>query len=415
MYKSVTDASRAVTPPAAPAAFGGRKRLPRVPRLATLPLLPARTRLRQAGLSRAAAQVRRGAVRQHQLARPPARLPAAAAKRSTAQPAAARPCFALTSHTTRRAPCCPPQLAPVVGADWRDLVPVVNATGGVNAVVNSLRLTPGDVIIMANTTYPAVRGRCGCQYICSRAAGGAVAGARGRASARPLRPCRGATAAPTPRRAAPARAATPLRSAPPSRQVRSALARAAARAGASLAEIEFTLEALSDEAGIVEAFASAARVATAAGGRAALAVVDHCVSFPPVVMPVKGICDALRCGGAARVMGGGAAARAGRARRAGRRAAPRGRPQRPQRAFKRAGAARSRPLHTTSFFRLMACTGRPACRCWWMVRTRSARLGGWTCRRWAATTTLVMPTSGCERPRRGVFGSLLPATIWRER
>ncbi|KAI8473176.1 MAG: PLP-dependent transferase [Monoraphidium minutum] len=142
------------------------------------------------------------------------------------------------------------QLAPLVGADWRDLVPITNATGGINAVVNSLELGPGDLLVMANTTYPAVR---------------------------------------------------------------SVLARAAARTGASLVDVAFTIDSLTDEGAIVDAFREAAALGggggggggagrsggggggrRARGGRVRLAVVDHCVSFPPVVMPVARICGALR-------------------------------------------------------------------------------------------------------------------------
>lgn len=48
------------------------------------------------------------------------------------------------------------QVAQFLGADWRDVVPVVNATSAINAVANSLQLGPGDLLLMNNATYPAV-------------------------------------------------------------------------------------------------------------------------------------------------------------------------------------------------------------------------------------------------------------------
>jgi isopenicillin-N epimerase len=48
-------------------------------------------------------------------------------------------------------------VAHFVGADWRDVVPVTNATTGVNAVLQSLKLQKGDLILMTNGTYAAVR------------------------------------------------------------------------------------------------------------------------------------------------------------------------------------------------------------------------------------------------------------------
>jgi isopenicillin-N epimerase len=47
-------------------------------------------------------------------------------------------------------------VAGFVGADWRDVVPVTNATTGVNAVLQSLKLQKGDLILMTNATYAAV-------------------------------------------------------------------------------------------------------------------------------------------------------------------------------------------------------------------------------------------------------------------
>lgn len=49
-------------------------------------------------------------------------------------------------------------VAGFVGADWRDVVPVSNATTGVNAVLQSLKLQKGDLILMTNATYAAVSG-----------------------------------------------------------------------------------------------------------------------------------------------------------------------------------------------------------------------------------------------------------------
>jgi hypothetical protein len=54
------------------------------------------------------------------------------------------------------------------------------------------------------------------------------------------------------------------------------------------------MDALLDEDAIVAAYAAAAAAARKAGGKVRLAMIDHCVSFPPVVMPVARICDALR-------------------------------------------------------------------------------------------------------------------------
>lgn len=57
--------------------------------------------------------------------------------------------------------CAVADVAGFVGADWRDVVPVTNATTGVNAVLQSLQLKKGDLILMANTTYAAVSGWLG--------------------------------------------------------------------------------------------------------------------------------------------------------------------------------------------------------------------------------------------------------------
>jgi isopenicillin-N epimerase len=48
-------------------------------------------------------------------------------------------------------------LAPFVGAAVEDLVPVANATTGVNAVLRSLRFEPGDEILLTNQGYNACR------------------------------------------------------------------------------------------------------------------------------------------------------------------------------------------------------------------------------------------------------------------
>lgn len=51
-------------------------------------------------------------------------------------------------------------VAGFVGAHWRDVVPVMNATTGVNAVLQSLKLQKGDLILMTNATYAAVSFCC---------------------------------------------------------------------------------------------------------------------------------------------------------------------------------------------------------------------------------------------------------------
>lgn len=48
-------------------------------------------------------------------------------------------------------------VAGFVGAEPRDLVFVANATTAVNVVLQSTQLGPGDLILLASTTYPAVR------------------------------------------------------------------------------------------------------------------------------------------------------------------------------------------------------------------------------------------------------------------
>ncbi|GIL58990.1 hypothetical protein Vafri_13974 [Volvox africanus] len=44
-----------------------------------------------------------------------------------------------------------------VGASPHDVVPVINATSAINAVLSSLPLGRGDWLLMFNTTYPAVK------------------------------------------------------------------------------------------------------------------------------------------------------------------------------------------------------------------------------------------------------------------
>ncbi len=48
-------------------------------------------------------------------------------------------------------------LAPHIGARWQDVVPVVNATSAINAVARCVALRHSDMILIASTTYPAVR------------------------------------------------------------------------------------------------------------------------------------------------------------------------------------------------------------------------------------------------------------------
>jgi isopenicillin-N epimerase len=51
-------------------------------------------------------------------------------------------------------------LAPFLGAVPEDIVPVTNATTGVNAVLRSLRFEPGDEILLTNMGYNACRNVC---------------------------------------------------------------------------------------------------------------------------------------------------------------------------------------------------------------------------------------------------------------
>jgi len=173
-----------------------------------------------------------------------------------------------------------------VHADWLDLVPITNATTGVNAVVASLDLRPGDLLLMTNATYPAVshfprggQGVClggdvhvennACCKICVRHAARITQSANASVNHS-------------------SRITTPR---PPS-QVRSTLARAAARSGAALIEVLLPWEGVGDEDVVVSAFRDAIS-SHKRSGRIRLAVLDHCVSFPPVVMPVQRLCRLL--------------------------------------------------------------------------------------------------------------------------
>jgi len=61
------------------------------------------------------------------------------------------------------------ELAPFVGAEPEDIVPVSNATTGVNAVLESIELSPGDELLLTNHGYNA------CRNAAERAAGHAGA------------------------------------------------------------------------------------------------------------------------------------------------------------------------------------------------------------------------------------------------
>ncbi|GFH14720.1 PLP-dependent transferase, partial [Haematococcus lacustris] len=126
------------------------------------------------------------------------------------------------------------QVARWVGAEPADVVPVPNATTAVNAVLHSLPLRKGDVILVMNTTYPAVR---------------------------------------------------------------SAAARIAARSGARLLLVNFAAADLSPDPRAVIAIMRRA-VAAVAPGRLALAILDHVISFPPVILPVKELVEVCRQAGA---------------------------------------------------------------------------------------------------------------------
>ncbi|KAL6753075.1 pyridoxal phosphate-dependent transferase [Haematococcus lacustris] len=126
------------------------------------------------------------------------------------------------------------QVARWVGAGPADVVPVPNATTAVNAVLHSLPLRKGDVILVMNTTYPAVR---------------------------------------------------------------SAAARTAAKSGARLLLVNLAAADLSPDPRAVIAIMRRA-VAAVAPGRLALAILDHVISFPPVILPVKELVEVCRQAGA---------------------------------------------------------------------------------------------------------------------
>lgn len=104
-----------------------------------------------AGVARAAAQARA------RVCGVPAAAAAPAARRRAARPRRGgrtpRP-----PASRARTPVRPRQVAALVGADWRDVVPGANATSLAGAVIASLELRPGDLLLMSNATYPAVRG-----------------------------------------------------------------------------------------------------------------------------------------------------------------------------------------------------------------------------------------------------------------
>lgn len=114
-------------------------------------------------------------------------------------------------------------VADLLRLDRNDVVPLVNATTAVSTVVQSLKLKAGDVILICNTTYPAVR---------------------------------------------------------------SIVQREALWVGARVLQVQLGEDELADDSALMETFRAA--VATA-GRRLRLAVLDHVVSFPPVVLPVKDI------------------------------------------------------------------------------------------------------------------------------
>src|ERR1700752_5167995 len=59
------------------------------------------------------------------------------------------------------------ELAAFLGAAGEDLAFVDNATTGVNAVLRSLSLRPGDDVLITDHTYPAVRNAV--RFVCERA------------------------------------------------------------------------------------------------------------------------------------------------------------------------------------------------------------------------------------------------------
>jgi Fe-S cluster biogenesis protein NfuA len=79
-------------------------------------------------------------------------------------------------------------------------------------------------------------------------------------------------------------------------QVKNALARAAAKAGAGLIEVLLPLHTLQQGPKAIQAaFREALHQHS---GRVKLAVIDHVASFPPVVFDVKGLCSLCKASGA---------------------------------------------------------------------------------------------------------------------
>ncbi|CAL8469935.1 g9477 [Coccomyxa elongata] len=125
------------------------------------------------------------------------------------------------------------EVAALIGAQGRDIVPVTNATAATNIIINGLGLRRGDLLLMTNLTYPAVK---------------------------------------------------------------NTLARAAARSGAGLIEVQLPLSRLAGgPANVAAAFNEAL---TAARGRVKLAVIDHIGSFPPFTFPVQQLCSLCKAVGA---------------------------------------------------------------------------------------------------------------------
>ena len=111
--------------------------------------------------------------------------------------------------------------ADFVGADVSEVAPLTNATAGLSMLVHSIPLTAGDFIVVLDVTYPAVK---------------------------------------------------------------NAVAAAAAKAGASVIEVETGLECVADPQLLTERLDAVLR---RAGPRVKVAVLDHVVSFPPIVLPVQ--------------------------------------------------------------------------------------------------------------------------------
>eukprot|EP00884_Botryococcus_braunii_P020923 jgi/Botrbrau1/7514/Bobra.0019s0005.1 len=121
----------------------------------------------------------------------------------------------------------------LVGADFRDLAAVTNATSAINLVVQSLHLRRGDLLLMTNLTYPAVK---------------------------------------------------------------HTLARAAGAAGAGLLEVQLTREVLTADSSepLISLFKEALSKGTKQGRRIRLAVIDHIASNPPYHFPVGQLCSLCR-------------------------------------------------------------------------------------------------------------------------